>query len=381
MYRTLTQILGCIVAVTTLVGCGSGHSGAPAKSKSESASAASPASSPEAGKLIAYPPIPVVTKADATAKDLLVNGGFEKPLEEEPRAWVVKPDGVALSPEQDIVAEGKRAMRFEPGDAKNMAVTQMFKVPAQSRYELQGLALAQNVNGTVKLVARDASGNRFSAESGSAPGNNGAWSPLTLTIVVPAFVKELTLGLEYVAAAQKIYDGPSALALDRFKLIDRGAPINMLKNGDFTQGVNGDMFWNHPETLVVSQEDSGLIADTPKCLRVDLPGNYNLGINQHVGGLTPGLAYTCRGYIKTQNVAGETCLELHHGEKGFQGFMKRTQTVPGAADWTWVDVTFTAPADMSSVTVLLRRPADASSPETPGTIWFARCELFPADAG
>ncbi len=380
MNRTLTHIFVCIIVVLTTAGCG----GSPSQTASEQAQPADNAAvaqPPKLGTLLAFPPIPVESKADAGAKDLLVNGAFEKALEEEPRAWVVKPEGTGVSAEQSIVAEGKHALRVAPSDAKNIAVTQTFKVPAQSRYELKGLAFAQNVNGAVKLVARDASGNRYAVESGSAPGNSSAWSPLALRIAAPAFVKELVVGVEYVAAAQKIYEGPSALALDRFKLIDRGSPINMLKNGDFTQGIKGDTFWKYPDALTVSQEDSGFVPDTPKCLRVDVAGNFNLGINQLVGGLNPGKAYTCRGYIKTENVAGSVCIELHHGDTGFQGFMKRTQTVTGAADWTWVDVTFIAPADMTSVTVLLRRPADAASPETAGTIRFARCELFPADAG
>ena len=367
--------------MAAMAGCGSRDSETPAKPEPQATPAAGANASPEAGKLIAYPPIPVVTKADASAKDLLVNGSFEKPLDEEPRVWSVKPEGAPLSAEETLVAEGKRALRIEPGDARNIAVTQTFKVPAQSRYELQGLALAQNVNGAVKLVARDAAGNRYSMESGSAPGSSAAWSPLSLKIAAPAFVRELIVGVEYVAAAQKIYEGPSALALDRFNLLDRGAPANMISNGDFTMGATGLDGWNGAGNLEIAKDETGFSSDLPTALKITLPGSQNLGIYQMVNGLEPGKLYVCRAYIKCENLTGDACIELQHGTLGFQAFMKRTQTVTGTQDWQWVSAEFTPKDDMTSVNVLLRRPVTGAGNDAPGNVWFARCELFPADAG
>ncbi|MCC6155762.1 MAG: hypothetical protein IT367_18485 [Candidatus Hydrogenedentes bacterium] len=364
-----------------MIGCGSGANKEPVKPDSQSTATPVSNASPDAGKLIAYPPIPVVTKADANAKDLMVNGSFEKPLEEEPRAWMVKPEGAPLSVEENLVAEGKRALRVEMGDATNIALTQTLKVPAQSRYELQGLALAQNVNGAVKLVARDAAGNRYTVESGAAPGNSSAWSPLSLKIAAPAFVRELVVGVEYVAAAQKIYEGPSALALDRFKLIDRGAPANMIANGDFTLGVTGMDRWQSAGNLEIVKEETGFTPDLPTAVKITLAGSQNLGIYQTVSGLEPGKPYVCRAYIKCENLMGDACIELQHGTKGFQGFLQRTEKLTGTQTWQWVSTEFTPKDDMTSVNVLLRRPVAGANIDATGSVWFARCELFPSDAG
>ncbi len=334
---------------------------------------------PAPGTMVALPAVPVFPRELDSARDRIRNGGFEEPLDAQPPTWVIAPEGgVPLTIDPLYTAEGDKALRFSLSNSGEFRIAQDVPLSEQADYTVHAAVLPRNVNGSFRFFARDADGARFSVESDPVAGNAIAWEPFSFTFSPPAYVTKLSLGFQY-AAAQKLYEGDSVLLLDRVKLIERAPVANRIQNGDFTQGPKGEAFWNVAPGLTITQEDSGFVAGTPKCIRVDLPGNANLGVYQTVGGLTPGARYVCRAYIKTKDLLGEACIEFHHGEKGFSAFMHRTPGVTGTSAWTWVRTEFTLPNDATSITVLLRRPGDDRNPATPGTVWFAKCELFGAD--
>jgi hypothetical protein len=74
-------------------------------------------------------------------------------------------------------------------------------------------------------------------------------------------------------------------------------------------------------------------------------------------------------------------LEMHHPTGGARVWVADTDSVTGTHDWKWVRGEFTAPTDVNSLRVFLRRPPPAHPrPGVIGRVWFDGCELFKADS-
>ena len=360
--------LGIVVARCSGPG-GDAADGVPASSDAERA----------AGALVALPPVPIVPlPGDVLGENLIVNAGFEQATDGAPADWVVAGDGDAACTSAHA-ARGDSSLRFTVAGSQALSAKQRIKSSGQGMYLLRCLVLTENVGGRVSLAVSEVreQGTRFAVEGEALTGDSTAWRLLQLSFEVPAYVDAFTLSLQHLPV-EGASQGTGTIWFDECELFQRAPRQNLVINGNFFEGENGLSGWAGGERSSVSKASSGFGSHDPNCIRIDLPGNQNLGIYRTVSGLTPGKEYIVRGYIKTENVVGDVRFELQHPTKGWKAFLKYTDAVTGTHDWTWVKLAFTVPEDCDQLNVYLRRPAAPNAPADLGTIWFAKCEVFPA---
>lgn len=178
-------------------------------------------------------------------------------------------------------------------------------------------------------------------------------------------------------AATVAAEGPPAPAVEQAPPpVPVIASDNLLGNGSFEADASTVLpYWRVPEGVTANLDDA-VVYDGANSLRVEVAGNVNLAIAQYVAEIVPGTNYLLRGYVKAENVAGDARLEAVDAEQGFKAFCRFTSPVTGTQDWTRVQVEFSPRAGSTSLRISLRRPAGADAADTPGVMWFDRCELF-----
>lgn len=338
------------------------------------------------GDLVSFPPVPIVGEPrNATSKNLVRNGGFEAASDGEVEDWSLEPaESYQVMDERGLAVNGKRALFVEvPGD-EAFEARQAIETVGQARYLLRCFVLTGNVAGEARISVRETSeeGIGFSVSSNGVTGTSATWRPLELEFETPLFVKSLAVCLQHVPSAE---GGGSVgtVRFDRCELyrLRASRERNSLENGNFAAGKDGLWMWKGSKRVNARQESTEFGLDVPFCVRIDLPSTKELAVSQIVSGLTPGADYVLRGYIKTENVQGDACIEVRHATRGWEAFEARTETVTGTQDWTWVRVRFAMPADSADLAVYLRRGAVSDTPETEGKIWFANCELLRVGRG
>jgi hypothetical protein len=370
LYRTqLAFLMICVLAACT-------------KSADPAPGAVEPKApeTPGGNKANFLPAVPVL-RPDPTVvgPTLVCNGSFEEWDAEKVVCWDIQGEQpVKTTPSTTLATDGSQSLQLEVRDKARTEVSQEITLKALQKYLIRCMVLPKNFSGSVLL--KTSGGNGAVEATKETTGRESAWTLLSVEVEPPPYVAKLKIGLTVEGSPGDA--GKEAFVLiDNFEVLPTRPTIraNLLRNSGFTEGVNGLGGWQVDSSLPVSRADSGFLGEVPYCLRIELPGNFNLGIMQTVLNLVPGRRYTLRGYIKAENVTGKASIEVQHGTKGYTAFLKRTNEVSGTADWTPVTLDFTVPDGMTGANIYLRRPAAATDTPDIGFLSFAQCELFMLD--
>ncbi|HRK33485.1 MAG TPA: hypothetical protein PLJ47_02730 [Candidatus Hydrogenedentes bacterium] len=181
--------------------------------------------------------------------------------------------------------------------------------------------------------------------------------------------------LVWAVCERKLMDpAPVDYLLDsRFAELD-----NLVMNGNFEVGQNGEAYWLLPPPdsgITISKGAEAESREGKGSLRVSAQQNSNVGIRQEIlTNITPGGRYVLRGQVRAEATTGTTRIEVHD-LRGFQVFMAATQGVVGQEGWWKQDVTFQLPADCTGVQVLLRHIPAENPPDGAITLWFDDVQL------
>ena len=332
------------------------------------------------GKVTFLPTVPI-PKSDprVTGPSLLCNGSFEEWERDKVNCWTVNTEHpIKGTPATSLAAQGSQSLRLEMKPGAPTEVSQEIELKAMQRYLVRCMLIPQNFAGSALLKITGSGGGGAYELTQENPGKESGWTLLSLEADPPPFITKLKVSLVFVGSPVDT-SRPGCVYIDDCSVLPMKSenPANLIRNGSFSEGANGLDFWDVDKALMASRDASGFVPDVPHCLKIQLLGNKNMGIKQTVSGLVTGQAYVCQGFVKAEDLTGKASIEIQHGTQGYKAFLKRTNEVTGTTGWTPVSVEFVAPADMQTVDIFLRRPAQQTDPGKPGSVWFAKCELFP----
>lgn len=228
-------------------------------------SEAGPVATP--GTVAFLPPVPIVPLGDRLASDNLVqNGGFEQPVtagggHEIPWWTVSAPGSVSVGLTEDIVAEGRYALRMGMHANDAVTATQQIQVPAGELFVLRGLFYAEDLSGSLFLSGRggdptDAEiqqGARAELEVDGAPAAWWLGQCEFLSPQSPARMADITVRCGYSPGAEVSRAG--ALYLDGVELY-RLSTTQCVTYGDFESATDVGKVgsWSDDEFILRSED-------------------------------------------------------------------------------------------------------------------------------
>ncbi|GMW01910.1 MAG: hypothetical protein AMXMBFR84_30460 [Candidatus Hydrogenedentota bacterium] len=340
----------------------------------EEAPAAAARSEPEGVLTLTQPVAPVPPRVEGRGENLVTNGGFEAEGEGVP-GWELAEDVAKSIQERNTwFTEGTKSMAFRLSAQGGVLLKQTVPVNGGSRHLLRANVFTSQATGSIRLAVEADRLPAFTTESVS--GSPDTWRLLETAIDFPATVESAQVSVLYEPAQDQ--PDPGSVWIDDVQLFAAASrdAKNFVTNGDFDSS-DGLLFqWIGADQLVTSLSTEGVNSRDRHSLLLECAPDRNIGIYQEIKGLTPGASYRLAGYIRCKDLAGDACLEVQHGVKGYQAFMDRSPAITGTQPWTPLSLDFTCPADTSHVNIFLRRPGVASAPEAKtGMLWFDRISL------
>ena len=303
-----------------------------------------------------------------SSANLLGNGDFLKG-DKGTDGWVDASesfDGLAADSVEAVL--GGQSLRMDLALARDPIVRQSVALVPGARYQASCWLRTEGAVPGAYLAVLPAYGAESPLGSTEPVVGTRDWSQYSFAFEAPADGARVNLALRGVERRET---GPASgtVWLDWCAL--HRAEDSLLRNGSFERGADGRAGWlgRLPADVVLAADEATFL-EGRRSLRVQLPGNTNLGLWQTVA-VSPGVPYRLTGWLRSENLGGEGArLEVQDGVGGWQVFVKNSKSLQGTQDWTQFSVTFAVPAGTSSVSVLLRRPAKPDSPADSGVVWF-----------
>lgn len=231
-----------------------------------------PGASSEAGPVAApgtvafYPPVPLVPVGDRLASDNLVqNGGFEQPItggagQGIPWWTVSAPGAVSVGLAEDVVADGRYALRIDLNADEAVSATQQVQLPAGELFVLRGLLYAKDLRGSLFVSGRGGDLVETDVQQAAravleVDGAQDAWWLGQCEFLSPKStvrMADVTVRFGYFPGAG--VSGPGALYLDGVELY-RLSTTQCVTNGDFESATDVGKVgtWSDDEFILRSE--------------------------------------------------------------------------------------------------------------------------------
>jgi hypothetical protein len=166
----------------------------------------------------------------------------------------------------------------------------------------------------------------------------------------------------------KARDGSSNVSQGASINATPNTPSNFLFNGSFELG-NGALLYGWtkdpwlPDQTIMTWEATASGRNGTRCISIENTGENDVRWWQEISGLTPNNRYTVKGYMKGQSIGGSGITGANFCVMG----IVNTNGLIGTFDWTYQELTFTAPAS-GKVTIGCRLGMNGSI--VTGKAWF-----------